>query len=212
MADVRDTPAQPLATICRNLPGFIRDGSACGLTEGRRRHREETEIHMATATALKSSSPKQLPLPNSDFYQFAETLSADEQAISKRCVHSWRPRSNPLSTSIGSKTLFCSSCSPPLRSSTSAASATMGTAAPVGVNCWSALLAWKWRGSTSQSQPSSASTTTSRWVRSRGNGILVDYSVARFFADAEALYSYEGTYQMQHLIVGKAVTGFSAFV
>src|SRR5215813_8977108 len=45
-----------------------------------------------------------------------------------------------------------------------------------------------------------------------GNGILVDYNVSRFFADAEALYSYEGTYQMQHLIVGKTVTGFSAFV
>ena len=45
-----------------------------------------------------------------------------------------------------------------------------------------------------------------------GNGILVDYNVARFFADAEAIYSYEGTYQMQTLIVGKAVTGFSAFV
>jgi glutaryl-CoA dehydrogenase len=36
--------------------------------------------------------------------------------------------------------------------------------------------------------------------------------VARFFCDAEALYSYEGTYQMQHLILGKAVTGLSAFV
>ena len=35
---------------------------------------------------------------------------------------------------------------------------------------------------------------------------------ARLFADAEALYSYEGTFQMQNLIVGKAVTGFSAFV
>ena len=45
-----------------------------------------------------------------------------------------------------------------------------------------------------------------------GNGIVLDYKVARFFADAEALYSYEGTYQMQNLIVGKAVTGFSAFV
>ena len=45
-----------------------------------------------------------------------------------------------------------------------------------------------------------------------GNGILVDYNVARFFADAEAIYSYEGTYQMQTLIVGKAITGFSAFV
>src|SRR5260370_130493 len=38
-----------------------------------------------------------------------------------------------------------------------------------------------------------------------GNGIVADYNVARFFADAEALYSYEGTYQMQNLIVGKAI-------
>jgi alkylation response protein AidB-like acyl-CoA dehydrogenase len=45
-----------------------------------------------------------------------------------------------------------------------------------------------------------------------GNGIVVDYDVARFFADAEALYSYEGTYQMQNLIVGKAITGIGAFV
>jgi len=36
--------------------------------------------------------------------------------------------------------------------------------------------------------------------------------VARFFADAEALYSYEGTREMNTLIVGKAITGFSAFV
>src|SRR5215469_2128681 len=55
---------------------------------------------------------------------------------------------------------------------------------------------------------------TVSWARELlgGNGILVDYGVARFFADAEALYSYEGTYQMQQLIVGKTVTGFSAFV
>ncbi|MGH8159888.1 MAG: acyl-CoA dehydrogenase family protein [Rhodanobacter sp.] len=45
-----------------------------------------------------------------------------------------------------------------------------------------------------------------------GNGILADYDVGRFFADAEALYSYEGTYQMQNLIVGKAITGYGAFV
>ena len=55
---------------------------------------------------------------------------------------------------------------------------------------------------------------TVSWARELlgGNGILVDYNVARFFADAEALYSYEGTYQMQNLIVGKEVTGFSAYV
>jgi len=55
---------------------------------------------------------------------------------------------------------------------------------------------------------------TVAWARELlgGNGIDVDYNVGRFFADAEALYSYEGTYQMQNLIVGKAITGLSAFV
>jgi glutaryl-CoA dehydrogenase len=55
---------------------------------------------------------------------------------------------------------------------------------------------------------------TVAWARELfgANGIIVDSNAARFFADAEALYSYEGTFQMQNLIVGKAVTGFSAFV
>jgi glutaryl-CoA dehydrogenase len=45
-----------------------------------------------------------------------------------------------------------------------------------------------------------------------GNGIVLDYNVGRFVADAEAIYSYEGTREMNTLIVGKAVTGHSAFV
>ena len=55
---------------------------------------------------------------------------------------------------------------------------------------------------------------TVAWARELlgGNGIAAEYNVGRFFADAEALYSYEGTYQMQNMIVGKAITGFSAFV
>lgn len=55
---------------------------------------------------------------------------------------------------------------------------------------------------------------TVAWAREihGANGILVDSDVGRLFADAEALDSYEGTYQMQNLIVGKAVTGISAFV
>src|SRR5271166_450879 len=55
---------------------------------------------------------------------------------------------------------------------------------------------------------------TVAWARELlgGNGIVADYKVARFFTDCEALYSYEGTFQMQNLIVGKAVTGFGAFV
>ncbi len=45
-----------------------------------------------------------------------------------------------------------------------------------------------------------------------GNGILLDHHVGRFVADSEAIYSYEGTREMNTLIVGKAITGFSAFV
>ncbi|MBC9910232.1 acyl-CoA dehydrogenase family protein [Chitinophaga varians] len=45
-----------------------------------------------------------------------------------------------------------------------------------------------------------------------GNGILLEYNVARFVADAEAIYSYEGTKEINSLIVGRAITGYSAFV
>jgi len=45
-----------------------------------------------------------------------------------------------------------------------------------------------------------------------GNGILLDYHVGRFVADAEAIYSYEGTREINTLIVGRAITGTSAFV
>jgi glutaryl-CoA dehydrogenase len=45
-----------------------------------------------------------------------------------------------------------------------------------------------------------------------GNGILLENHIGRFVADAEAIYSYEGTREMNTLIVGKAITGLSAFV
>ncbi|MER6489738.1 acyl-CoA dehydrogenase family protein [Streptomyces griseorubiginosus] len=45
-----------------------------------------------------------------------------------------------------------------------------------------------------------------------GNGILLDHDIPRFFADAEAIYSFEGTREMNTLIVGKSITGQSAFV
>ncbi len=45
-----------------------------------------------------------------------------------------------------------------------------------------------------------------------GNGILLEYGMARYFNDAEALYSYEGTREINTLIVGRAITGESAFV
>jgi glutaryl-CoA dehydrogenase len=52
------------------------------------------------------------------------------------------------------------------------------------------------------------------WARELlgGNGILLDHNVGRFVADAEAIYSYEGTREINSLVVGRAITGFGAFV
>ena len=52
------------------------------------------------------------------------------------------------------------------------------------------------------------------WARELmgGNGILLDHDVGRFVADAEAIYSYEGTREINALVVGRAITGLSAFV
>ena len=45
-----------------------------------------------------------------------------------------------------------------------------------------------------------------------GNGIVSDYRMAKIFADAEAIYTYEGSFEINSLIVGRAVTGVSAIV
>jgi glutaryl-CoA dehydrogenase len=52
------------------------------------------------------------------------------------------------------------------------------------------------------------------WARELlgGNGILLEHNVGRFVADAEAIYSYEGTREMNTLIVGRSLTGLGAFV
>ncbi len=44
-----------------------------------------------------------------------------------------------------------------------------------------------------------------------GNGILLDFHVVRHMADIEAIYTYEGTADIQELIVGRSITGQSAF-
>ncbi|TFD32743.1 acyl-CoA dehydrogenase [Cryobacterium sp. TMT1-62] len=55
---------------------------------------------------------------------------------------------------------------------------------------------------------------TVAWCRELfgGNGIVLSFDVARFFSDAEAVYSYEGTREMNTLIVGRSITGQAAFV
>ncbi|MDZ7704735.1 MAG: acyl-CoA dehydrogenase family protein [Trueperaceae bacterium] len=45
-----------------------------------------------------------------------------------------------------------------------------------------------------------------------GKGILLETDIARLFSDAEAIYSYEGTHEINSLVVGRAITGLGAFV
>jgi glutaryl-CoA dehydrogenase len=44
-----------------------------------------------------------------------------------------------------------------------------------------------------------------------GNGLLLEYHVIRHMADIEAIYTFEGTETIQALIVGRDITGVSAF-
>jgi glutaryl-CoA dehydrogenase len=44
-----------------------------------------------------------------------------------------------------------------------------------------------------------------------GNGILLDHHVIRHMADVEAVHTFEGTETIQTLIVGRDITGLSAF-
>jgi len=69
-------------------------------------------------------------------------------------------------------------------------------------------------------QAAMAKATTTRLARASvamgrsllgGNGITTDHEMAKLFADAEILYTYEGTYEINSLLVGRAVTGIQAF-
>lgn len=44
-----------------------------------------------------------------------------------------------------------------------------------------------------------------------GNGMLLEYHVMRHMGDIEAIYTYEGTEQIQTLLVGRDITGIGAF-
>lgn len=44
-----------------------------------------------------------------------------------------------------------------------------------------------------------------------GNGIILDNGVMKLFIYMESIYTYEGTYDINVLIAGKELTGYSAF-
>jgi len=45
-----------------------------------------------------------------------------------------------------------------------------------------------------------------------GNGIIIDNHIARLMLDAEVIYTYEGTNEVNLLLVGRELTGLNAFV
>lgn len=46
-----------------------------------------------------------------------------------------------------------------------------------------------------------------------GNGILLENRVIKCMMDIEALHTYEGTYEVNHLVSGREITGgLNAFV
>lgn len=44
-----------------------------------------------------------------------------------------------------------------------------------------------------------------------GNGILMDYKIMKSFVDAEVIYTYEGSYDINMLVAGSEITGIKAF-
>jgi glutaryl-CoA dehydrogenase len=56
-----------------------------------------------------------------------------------------------------------------------------------------------------------------RWICSEardilgGNGLLLENHVARHLTDMEVVHTYEGTDTIQSLIIGRDITGISAF-
>jgi glutaryl-CoA dehydrogenase len=76
-------------------------------------------------------------------------------------------------------------------------------------------------GKLEMAQAAMAKATTTRLARASvamgrsllgGNGISSDFEMGKLFGDAEILYTYEGSYEINSLIVARAVTGKSAFV
>jgi glutaryl-CoA dehydrogenase len=44
-----------------------------------------------------------------------------------------------------------------------------------------------------------------------GNGISLEYPIVRHMNNLEAIYTYEGTHEIQTLVIGADITGIQAF-
>ncbi|KAL6061118.1 Acyl-coenzyme A oxidase 4, peroxisomal [Balamuthia mandrillaris] len=95
----------------------------------------------------------------------------------------------------------------------------LGTIQCITLLCWRVSSLYDAR-TLSFGQASLAKATSTRMARSvlklarecmGGNGVVTDFGVARAFADIEAVYTFEGSYEINSLITGREVTGHAAF-
>jgi alkylation response protein AidB-like acyl-CoA dehydrogenase len=197
---------------------------------------------MATASAAVQASakelrqPKQLPAPNGDFYEVTELLNPEELATLDQLRVFLKEKVAPVINKywvedafpfellpefpklniggVGLEGYGCRGGSPLLNGFVAMEMARVDASIATLAQLDTEGKLQDHHASLAKAFTTARMRETVAWGREvfGANGIIVDYNAARFFADAEALYSYEGTYQMQNLIVGKAVTGLSAVV
>lgn len=176
----------------------------------------------------KSQKPKQLPFPNGDFYGISEQLSPDERNIQLKVRMFLEKEVKPIADKCWLNAEFPMEIIPKFAELDIAGITYQGYTCRGKSNVLEGILAMEIRLSEMQDQgvlkdehASLAKVFCTKSCREivaharsihGGNGILLENDVGRFLADAEALYSYEGTKEVNSLIVGRALTGFSAFV
>ncbi len=122
---------------------------------------------MATATAVAAAAaatsvkkpPKQLPAPNSDFYQLADVLTADEKAIVKKVRTYMETKVQPIINKYWSDDAF------PFELLPSFKELGLGGLGFEGYGC--ATAAWRWVRSTSTDRRSRSRSGCRRWRASK---------------------------------------------
>src|ERR1700730_8627728 len=128
---------------------------------------------MATATAVaaplgaaaksEKKAPKQLPAPNSDFYQLVDVLTAEEKAIVKKVRTYMETKVQPIINKYWSDDAFPFELLPSFKELGLGGLGYDAMAAPAEARSCSASSRWSWRASMLRSAPSSACTAASPW-------------------------------------------------
>jgi len=187
---------------------------------------------MALAAASSARGKESVPPPiNGDFYRIADLLDPKERAVAKRVREFMESEVAPIIEDYWGRDQFPHEIIPKLAAldvhiagvgyrgyGSAGGSWLLNGVLAMELARVDSSIATFWGVHTGLSAGSiylcGDETQKARWLPPMmgGNGILLENHVARFVADAEAIYSYEGTREMNTLIVGKAITGLSAFV